>query len=146
LDQLGNQLDLMETALLKILGVKPALFRPPYGSINDDITAYLNSRGYTVVGWSGDAGDSENIPLDQQVANLNAATEGSILLAHETDASTVEQVIPATIPGLVQKGLKLIPLNQCLDVQAYQSAPVAYGERDETWTCTGTPAPGSGEF
>lgn len=45
---LGAQLDMVETALWRILGVKPALFRPPYGSYNNVTLAYLNSRGYTV--------------------------------------------------------------------------------------------------
>jgi len=116
IDQLGNQLDLVETALLKILGVKPALFRPPYGNINVDITSYLNSRDYTVVGWSDDSQDSADAPIDQQIALLNNEAEGSIMLAHETRQSPVDQLVPAIIPGLLAKGVKLMTLDQCLAV------------------------------
>jgi peptidoglycan/xylan/chitin deacetylase (PgdA/CDA1 family) len=44
--ELNQQLDLIETALMKILGVKPKYFRPPYGSYNSKALAVLKSRGY----------------------------------------------------------------------------------------------------
>lgn len=142
IEQLGEQLDLVETALLRILGAKPALFRPPYGSINEETLSYLNSRGYTVAGWSDDTGDSTGADVAEQKAVLDAAEPGNLFLAHETYQSTVEETIPDSIPGLVARGLQFITVDQCLDIPAYQSAGAAYGIKDDTWTCEGTPVPG----
>jgi peptidoglycan/xylan/chitin deacetylase (PgdA/CDA1 family) len=144
LASLGASLDLLETALLKILGVKPALFRPPYGSISDEYVEYLNGRGYTVVGWSIDSGDSVGVGYDEQVANVRAAGEWDIVLEHEVHAQTVQQLVTDTVPWLVLGGQKVVTVDVCLDVKPYQGSPVGYGVRDETWTCEGTPAPGGG--
>lgn len=122
------------------------MFRPPYGAISDEYTTYLNGRGYTVVGWSEDSGDSVGDSLDEQIANVNTMTTGSIILAHETYQTTVESLVPQTVPGLIAKGVKILPIDQCLNVAPYQAAAVPYGVKDETWTCAGTPAPGSGQI
>ncbi|RDW75379.1 hypothetical protein BP6252_06521 [Coleophoma cylindrospora] len=143
-DNLGHQLDLVETALWNILGVKPALFRPPYGAQNAELVSYLNSRGYTVVGWSTDTQDSVGATVATSEGILNAATAGNLFLAHETIQTTVQQVIPDTIPGLVARGVNLVTVDQCLGVNPYQAVRGSYGERDASWTCQGTPAPGQG--
>lgn len=46
-EQLNRQLDLIETALVKILGVKPRFFRPPYGRYDSKSLKVLKQRGYT---------------------------------------------------------------------------------------------------
>lgn len=97
------------------------------------------------MGWSIDSGDSVEATYAEQVANVKSAGETDIVLAHEVYQSTVEDLLDATVPGLVQRGLKLVPVDQCLDVRAYQGTKVAYGTRDASWTCEGTPAPGEGE-
>ena len=44
--QLNQQITLVETALKKILGVKPAFFRPPYGAYNAAAVKIIKARGY----------------------------------------------------------------------------------------------------
>lgn len=41
------ELSKVEDAFVKILGVKPRYFRPPYGNINDNVLNVLSERGYT---------------------------------------------------------------------------------------------------
>lgn len=41
------ELSKVEDAFVKILGVKPLYFRPPYGNINDNVLNVLSQRGYT---------------------------------------------------------------------------------------------------
>lgn len=142
--QLGAQLDLLETALLKILGIKPALFRAPYGSTNPELIAYLNSRGYTVLGWNALTGDADGATVEAQFASLSTARVGDMFLAHDINQGTVEQVIPRAVPGLVARGIKLVTADQCLGIPAYQGVGAGYGTRDASWTCTGTPVPGEG--
>jgi hypothetical protein len=46
--QLNKQLDLVEGALKKILGIKPRFVRAPYGSHNPANIAVLKNRGYVL--------------------------------------------------------------------------------------------------
>jgi hypothetical protein len=40
------ELEKVEQAFIRILGLKPLYFRPPYGSINDQVLQVLGQRGY----------------------------------------------------------------------------------------------------
>jgi peptidoglycan/xylan/chitin deacetylase (PgdA/CDA1 family) len=44
---LNEELRKVEVAMKKILGIKPKLFRPPYGNFNDDALRVLHDRGYS---------------------------------------------------------------------------------------------------
>jgi peptidoglycan/xylan/chitin deacetylase (PgdA/CDA1 family) len=45
-DQAHNELWLVEQAMIKILGLKPLYFRPPYGESSDTLLSVLANRGY----------------------------------------------------------------------------------------------------
>lgn len=45
-DQIHTELAKVEDAFIKILGLKPLYFRPPYGSYNDLVLQVLSERGY----------------------------------------------------------------------------------------------------
>ncbi|PRQ75731.1 hypothetical protein AAT19DRAFT_12753 [Rhodotorula toruloides] len=137
--QLNKQLDLVETALKKILGIKPRFFRPPYGSYNDAALKVLQQRGYTgalIVNWDFDSGDSTGKSASQSIAAYKKIKTGS-----PTYQSTVKTVMPAVIPMLRQKGWKLVSMADCLGMSPYQSVG-SPGKRDSSWTCSGTPGPG----
>lgn len=58
----------MEDAMVKILGVKPALFRPPYGSYNEANIEVLKKRGYRgLIMWDFDSGDTFFPPQEPEV-------------------------------------------------------------------------------
>lgn len=46
-DDLNEELHKLEIALKKILGVKPKLFRPPFGNYDDAALSVLANRGYS---------------------------------------------------------------------------------------------------
>ncbi|KAI5481137.1 carbohydrate esterase family 4 protein [Pseudohyphozyma bogoriensis] len=144
--QLNEQITLVETALMKILGIKPKYFRPPYGSYNDASVAVLAARGYKVATWNFDSGDSDGKTASQSVALYSKLyakyPKPYMALNHETYASTGNTVMPTVIPKLVKAGYKLVTVAQCLgDSSPYQKVGTP-GKRDKTWTCAGTPQPG----
>lgn len=55
-EDLIDELTRLEVAMQKILGVKPRLFRPPYGNYNDESLRVLSDRGYS---------SQSAIPLDR---------------------------------------------------------------------------------
>ncbi|GAA5989875.1 hypothetical protein JCM10908_002358 [Rhodotorula pacifica] len=144
-EQLHRQLDLVETALWKILGVKPRLFRPPYGRYDRKSLQVLQERGYTVVLWDFDDRDTIGATPEQSIASykqlLKSFPKPHIALNHETKEGTVNTVAPTVIPLIHGMGYKLVDMGQCLNVDPYQAVGTP-SQRDSTWTCDGTPGPG----
>ncbi|GAA6059944.1 hypothetical protein JCM10212_003084 [Sporobolomyces blumeae] len=144
-DELNQQLQLVEDAFKKILGVKPRFFRPPYGSYNAQALQVLKQRGYTVVNWSFDSGDSVGKSPSSSIAAYKKLAQSypkpQIALNHETYKGTAEKVVPNVVPMLISKGYKLVTVAECLGVSPYQSVGKA-SKRDSSWTCDGKPGPG----
>ncbi|KAI5474902.1 carbohydrate esterase family 4 protein [Pseudohyphozyma bogoriensis] len=146
-DAFDEQITLIETALDKILGIKPKYFRPPYGNINDTVTGWLAARGYEVITWNFDSGDSDGATAEESVASYEALYSSFpapyIPLNHETYATTGDTVVPTVVPELLAAGWKIVTVAECLgDTSPYQYATGVMGVQDSTWTCDGTPAPG----
>jgi peptidoglycan/xylan/chitin deacetylase (PgdA/CDA1 family) len=78
----------VEQAFMRIVGVKPAFLRPPYGSYNDLTRRVAASRGQKLVMWDFDSGDSTGSTPAQskQMYNDLANRHPSTVLAlnHET--------------------------------------------------------------
>jgi len=142
--KLKQQITLVETALLKILGIKPRYFRPPYGSYNDASLKLIESMGYQVVTWDFDSGDSDGASASQSIAAYKKLypkyPAPHIALNHETYTTTVNTVMPSVVPALVKAGYKLVTVAKCLGGNPYQVVQKP-GKRDSTWTCKGTPPP-----
>lgn len=58
-EQLDSEIDNVDEALKKILGIVPKYVRPPYGTCDASCVDYLQAKGKTVVQWSEDSGMSD---------------------------------------------------------------------------------------
>ncbi|KAI9629808.1 hypothetical protein KEM48_012588 [Puccinia striiformis f. sp. tritici PST-130] len=115
--QLSYQLELIENAMIKILGVKPLYFRPPYGEYNDLVLQVLHDRGYKgLIMWSQDTADSLDAPASSSgiIESYRSYPEQTNVLNHETKSLTVNEVIPSIIPILQGKGFSLQTVRLCL--------------------------------
>jgi len=102
-------------AIVKATGVRPVTMRPPYGAINPALTKRLNEEyGLSVILWSVD-------PLDWKIRKsdhvsghiIKNAAPGSIILAHDIHASTVD-AMPATLDALQSKGYKFVTVSDLI--------------------------------
>lgn len=102
------------TEIADIIGVLPAVFRPPYGSMNPAVAAMVGSAGMPVIQWNVDTLDwrdrYSNVVAQRAISE---ARPGSIILMHDIYASTVNAV-PAIIKGLRQRGFTLVTVSQLL--------------------------------
>ena len=57
-DQIHDEFYRVELALERLLGVKPAFLRPPYGNYNNLVRQVAYERGQKLVTWDFDSGDS----------------------------------------------------------------------------------------
>jgi peptidoglycan/xylan/chitin deacetylase (PgdA/CDA1 family) len=137
--QVTTELSKVDDALKRILGVVPAMMRPPYGEYNDNVLNVASSRGQKVIIWDFDSGDSAGVSASQsknlykQIANKHPST--ILTLNHETYASTAHDVLPNAIATLQSKGYKLVTVAECLGLPAYKSigSPGQYDSK--TWKC-----------
>ncbi|GAA5962779.1 hypothetical protein JCM8115_001953 [Rhodotorula mucilaginosa] len=143
-EELHYQLDLLETALWKILGIKPRFFRPPFGEYDNKSLKVLQERGYSVALWDFDSEDANGATPEESIESykdmLRTFPTPHIALNHEIEAGTVWNVVPTVVPLIHDAGYKLVDLGQCLGMEPYQAVGKR-GRRDSTWTCDGTPGP-----
>jgi peptidoglycan/xylan/chitin deacetylase (PgdA/CDA1 family) len=104
-------------ARLEILGRRPRLFRPPYGSFDAATFRQLKSLGMLMVLWSADTGDylQPGVPAIVQRA-LEGAHPGAIILMHDgggVRSQTVE-ALPVIIRELHARGYRLVTVPQLL--------------------------------
>ena len=102
-------------ALIKdTTGFEPALFRPPYGSYNDELIAAVHVAGFIPVQWSVDSLDWQDLSADEIVRRVTADIHaGDIVLFHNNGLHTAE-ALPRILDYLQQQGLQVVPVSRLL--------------------------------
>lgn len=99
-DKILEELNSCNSKIEKVIGVKPTLFRAPYGAYNNELITTVKSIGMQTVQWDCDSKDwmeghtAEKITTDV----LSKAKEGSIVLFHNAALNT-----PAALPTIIEK-------------------------------------------
>ncbi|KAG8915707.1 Carbohydrate esterase 4 protein [Tulasnella sp. 408] len=138
-DKLKSEMTKTDTALTKILGVKPAFVRPPYGNYNNASREVAAANGQSIVIWDFDSGDSVGKTVQQSeteyqnVANKKPST--ILALNHETYETTAKQVLPYALKTLKAKGYKFVTVAECLGGKNPYLTKTTAGKRDSTWKC-----------
>lgn len=99
-DQVDEQIDIVNTFMLKVIGVKPRYLRFPYGETNQTLNDYVwNKHRLHVVDWSIDSGDADGASVEQSIKTIEDSIlqGGHIVLNHETHESSIKQVAPKII-------------------------------------------------
>lgn len=107
-EEISGEVGGTDQALLKLVDKGASVLRPPYGSINDKVTA---SVGTPMILWSIDTLDWKTQDPQQTVDTvLSQVEDGSIILMHdifETSALAAETLIPR----LIQEGYELLTIH-----------------------------------
>ncbi|THV08152.1 glycoside hydrolase/deacetylase [Dendrothele bispora CBS 962.96] len=148
-DQLDIEIMRLDQAFIKILGIKPNIFRPPYGSITADQVSYITTKHKkTVVTWELDSEDTQGANTNSAVlafySNLAQQAKSSNKMPRDPHFTLAHDVQPQTGTSSLEAGqilldasYSLVTTAQCLDLEPYTyiGAPQT---RDSTWTCSGT--------
>ena len=105
----------------RVLGIAPAMFRPPYGEFNDLLLTVLKEQGYQyAVMWTVDSHDwaetmNGNQVTEQYVIDrvLARASDNGAVLMHVGGLKTIE-ALPEIIQGLRDSGYQLVTLQEML--------------------------------
>ena len=111
----------------EICGVRPYLFRPPYGAYNDELRKILAEEGYpytimwTIDTLDWDAGNTRKVDGKDTLIDvdfivkrtLDKASNNGIVLMHVGGPATV-QALPRIIEGLLSQGYSFTTVDKML--------------------------------
>ncbi|KAG0290111.1 hypothetical protein BGZ96_006429 [Linnemannia gamsii] len=118
--QINAEMDKLDVAIKKIIGVSPTYMRPPFGNINDLVTKTVGAR-YTIVIWSQDTNDwrhendwKSSLKVYQDKIKKANGKGGEIVLQHETIKLTAQELTKRAIDYVQKNGWKLVTVGECL--------------------------------
>ncbi|MBA4055584.1 MAG: polysaccharide deacetylase family protein, partial [Marivirga sp.] len=108
-----------DQTILKAIGVKPRLFRPPYGVTNPMVASAVKKGGYKTIGWSIRSFDTV---IKDSATLLERITKplkgGDVILLHDYSNTTLE-ILPALLDHISKVGLKIVRVDELLNEKAY---------------------------
>lgn len=130
----------------ELTGYEMFLFRPPYGSYNNDLITTAEACGYYPIQWSVDSLDWKDYGTDSIISTVcehKSLGNGAIILMHNGATYTAE-ALETVITNIRDAGYEIVPISQLiyrenyhLDVSGKQIADgAAFGGENDTGTPT----------
>lgn len=97
-----------------ITGVRPTLFRPPFGEYDDHVITTVRAMGIEPIQWDVDSldwKDYDAATITQRVTEK--VGPGSIVLFHNAALHTPE-ALPGILEYLLQEGYDIVPISQLI--------------------------------
>lgn len=112
-------LRMMDSAMQSAAGIRPRLFRPPYGVTNPNLKKAIITGGYTPIGWNIRSLDTV-IENEKKLLNkVNGSLKpGAIILFHDTSKTTAA-ILPKFLRQAKASGYEIVRLDKLLNLQAY---------------------------
>lgn len=123
--RIAEEIDRTQAAIEKAAGVRPRLFRPPYGGRWLGLFDVLEQRGMRVIQWSVASFDWEKKRGSDEIARmtLDQLRPGSVILLHDgreprapgdVDAASTVAALPAILEGARKAGLEFVSVDEFL--------------------------------
>lgn len=97
-----------------VTGVRPTLFRPPYGEYDDHVITTVRSMGIEPIQWDVDSLDWKDLSASEITQRVTSKVQpGSIVLFHNAALHTPE-ALPDIIETLLQDGYEFVPISQLI--------------------------------
>lgn len=132
--QIRDELRIMSDKVETLTGVRPTLFRPPYGDYNDQVVSVSRAEGYEAVQWSIDSLDWKDRGTQDIIKQCTRKVEAGDIVLFHNDSNDIVNALPTVIEHYQGLGFDIIPVSQLLlegeytiDVQGKQH-PVKQNE------------------
>ncbi len=97
-----------------VTGVRPTLFRCPYGEYDDNVISTVRSLGMTAIQWDTDSLDWKKLSAEEIAGRVKEkARPGSIVLFHNAGLHTPE-ALPGVIEFFQSNGYSIVPVSELL--------------------------------
>lgn len=111
--QIKSELNTQADNVQAITGVRPVLFRPPYGDYNNRVIATARAQGYTPIQWSVDSLDWKNRGVQEIVTRATKVNNGDIVLFHN-DSQYILDALPQVLKFYAENGYSVVPISEIL--------------------------------
>ncbi len=109
-----DEVSLCADKIQTLTGVRPTLFRCPYGEYDDHVISAIRSLGITPIQWDVDSLDWKEISAGEITKRVKEkAAPGSIVLFHNAALHTPE-ALPGIIEYLLGEGYSIVPVGELL--------------------------------
>lgn len=132
--KIRDELRMMSDKVERITGVRPVLFRPPYGEYNDRVISVARAEGYEAVQWSIDSLDWKDRGTQDIIKQCTYRVENGDIVLFHNDSNDIVNALPSVIQHYQALGFTIIPVSEILlegdytiDVQGKQH-PVTTAE------------------
>jgi polysaccharide deacetylase family sporulation protein PdaB len=119
LDEMRREINRCNDKIEAITGVRPNLFRPPYGDYNNAVIQAMHDMGMYTIQWDVDSLDWKDLTEEQIVARVvPKVTPGSIVLFHN-GAKHTAKALPMILDGLQKAGYTIVKVSEIIYYDNY---------------------------
>ena len=125
--------------ILRNMGIRTLVFRPPVGIVNPKLSPILNKLGMFCVTFSCRAFDAGNLHVRNIASKiLQKVKSDDIILLHDVpprrkeDSEALMPEIERLITGIIAKGLRIIPLAELINKEVMSNSQNHRGEEINT--------------
>ncbi len=113
-EEIESNINACSDRIEAITGVRPSLFRCPYGEYDDHVVAAVNAMGMEVIQWDVDSLDWKDLDADTIYKRVTSrVAPGSIVLFHNAALHTPE-ALGAIIEYLLGNGYTVVPVSELI--------------------------------
>ena len=117
--KMAEEIERTNETIFRIAGVRPRLFRPPYGVTNPNLAKAVRQTGMVSVAWNIRSFDTTAKDSERLLARiLDRLKGGDIILLHDSMPVTRE-ILTELILRAREKGFTFVRLDQMLGTDAY---------------------------
>ena len=109
-----EELRMMSDKVEKLTGVRPTLFRPPYGDYNDRVIQVARAEGYEAVQWSIDSLDWKDRGTQDIIKRCTYKVENGDIVLFHNDSNDIVNALPTVIQHYQGLGFTIIPVGQII--------------------------------
>lgn len=111
--QIAKELNTQADNVLAVAGVRPVLFRPPYGDYNNRVITTARAQGFVPIQWSVDSLDWKNRGAQEIITRATKVKSGDIVLFHN-DSQYILDALPAVLKYYAENGYSVVPISEIL--------------------------------
>ena len=118
-EEITRNLNACNDKIEAVTGVRPTLFRCPYGEYDDHVISTVRALGMEPIQWDVDSLDWKDLSAQEITQRVTGKVQpGSIVLFHNAALHTPE-ALPSILEALLQEGYTFVPISELIVDGAY---------------------------
>lgn len=111
-DEIARNIGACNDKIEAVTGVRPTLFRPPYGEYDDHVVTAVRALGMEPIQWDVDSLDWKDLSAGEITNRVTSKVKpGSIVLFHNAALHTPE-ALDGIIKFLITEGYAIVPISE----------------------------------